>query len=293
MDNRDNNDKSVINWFPGHMEKARRQMQENLKLVDVVIELRDARAPKASANPLLDELIGDKKRLLILTKKDMADKEVVDAWMSSFKEAGIEAIAIDATSDDLKKIIPKICKELCKDKLERAKARGIRKKVLRAMVCGIPNVGKSTFINNIVKKRVAKVENRPGVTRALLWIKLNEDLELLDTPGVLWPRLEDQDAAKKLVIIGSIRDEVVDKDAIVFYALDYLRDHYPDALVQRYRLLDVQKDAENLLDDIGRSMNFYTDGENLDILRTQNFILADIRNNRLDGISFERPDEQD
>lgn len=293
MDNRDNNDKSVINWFPGHMEKARRQMQENLKLVDVVIELRDARAPKASANPLLDELIGDKKRLLILTKKDMADKEAVDAWMSSFKEAGIEAIAIDATSDDLKKIIPKICKELCKDKLERAKARGIRKKVLRAMVCGIPNVGKSTFINNIVKKRVAKVENRPGVTRALLWIKLNEDLELLDTPGVLWPRLEDQDAAKKLVIIGSIRDEVVDKDAIVFYALDYLRDHYPDALVQRYRLLDVQKDAENLLDDIGRSMNFYTDGENLDILRTQNFILADIRNNRLDGISFERPDEQD
>ena len=292
MENRENiQHKSVINWYPGHMEKARRQMQENLKLVDLVIELRDARAPLASANPLIERLIGEKKRLLVLTKKDMADPIVLDKWLAYFKTQGIYVLAVDAGHDDLKRLIPKVAKEICKDKLERAKARGIRKKVLRAMVCGIPNVGKSTFINAIVKKRVAKVENRPGVTRSLTWIKLDEDLELLDTPGVLWPKFEDQDAAKKLVLIGSIKDEVVDKDSVVDHALDILRVYYPDTLKERYHISVIDEDDRILLKDISKAMNFYKSGDEVDILRTQDFILSDIRNDNLKAISLERPDE--
>ena len=281
---------NVINWFPGHMQKTRRQMQENLKLVDIVIELRDARLPLSSANPMIEEIIGQKPRLLVLTKRDMADPKVLNDWLRYFKAHGIEVLAIDATHDDLKKLIVPTVKELLRDKLERAKARGIRKKVLRAMICGIPNVGKSTFINGIVKKRAAKVENRPGVTRSLSWIRLNEDLELLDTPGVLWPRLEDQKAAKKLVLIGSIKDEVVDLDAVVSSALLYLKEHYPSILKERYHLEELNEDPKIILDDIAISLNLLADGK-ADTKRAQNFILKDIRSERLKGISLEEPNE--
>ena len=281
---------NVINWFPGHMQKTRRQMQENLKLVDIVIELRDARLPLSSANPMIEEIIGQKPRLLVLTKRDMADPKVLNDWLRYFKAHGIEVLAIDATHDDLKKLIVPTVKELLRDKLERAKARGIRKKVLRAMICGIPNVGKSTFINGIVKKRAAKVENRPGVTRSLSWIRLNEDLELLDTPGVLWPRLEDQKAAKKLVLIGSIKDEVVDLDAVVSSALLYLKEYYPSILKERYHLEELNEDPKIILDDIAISLNLLADGK-ADTKRAQNFILKDIRSERLKGISLEEPNE--
>ena len=281
---------NVINWFPGHMQKTRRQMQENLKLVDIVIELRDARLPLSSANPMIEEIIGQKPRLLVLTKRDMADPKVLNDWLRYFKAHGIEVLAIDATHDDLKKLIVPTVKELLRDKLERAKARGIRKKVLRAMICGIPNVGKSTFINGIVKKRAAKVENRPGVTRSLSWIRLNEDLELLDTPGVLWPRLEDQEAAKKLVLIGSIKDEVVDLDTVVSSALLYLKEHYPSILKERYHLEELNEDPKIILDDIAISLNLLADGK-ADTKRAQNFILKDIRSERLKGISLEEPNE--
>lgn len=286
----DKKEVNVINWFPGHMQKTRRQMQENLKLVDIVIELRDARLPLSSANPMIEEIIGQKPRLLVLTKKDMADPKVLNDWLRYFKARGIEVLAIDATHDDLKKLIVPTVKELLRDKLERAKARGIRKKVLRAMICGIPNVGKSTFINGIVKKRAAKVENRPGVTRSLSWIRLNEDLELLDTPGVLWPRLEDQQAAKKLVLIGSIKDEVVDLDAVVSNALLYLKEHYPSILKERYHLEELNEDPKIILNDIAISLNLLADGK-ADTKRAQNFILKDIRSERLKGISLEEPNE--
>ena len=281
----------VIQWFPGHMEKARRQMQENLKLVDLVIELRDARAPLASANPLIERLAKDKKRLLVLTKKDMADPAILDKWLEYFMKQGVFVMAVDTGHDDLKRLIPKTAKDICKDKLARAKARGIRKKVLRAMVCGIPNVGKSTFINAIVRKKVAKVENRPGVTRSLTWIRLDEELELLDTPGVLWPKFEDQNAAKKLVLIGSVKDDVVDKDAVVCHALDILKEHYPDVLKERYHIVKTDVDSHCMLVDIAKAMNFYSSGDNPDVLRTQDFILGDIRNERIKAISLERPDE--
>ncbi len=280
-----------INWFPGHMEKARRQMEANLKLVDIVIELRDSRVPLSSANPMLKTLIANKPHLLILTKKDMADPKVLKDWLEWFKRNGIFALAVDASHDNLKKLIVEKVKEILKDKIERAKAKGIRKKVMRAMVCGIPNVGKSTLINNIVKKRVAKVENRPGVTKSLSWIRLNEDLELLDTPGVLWPKFQDQDAARKLVLIGSIKDEVIDKEDIINFALDYFRASYPEIFKERYRLTTFSDDNAKVLEDVARSLQFVGSGGELDILRVQNFILADIRNDRLKGVSFEVPCE--
>ena len=280
-----------INWFPGHMEKARRQMEANLKLVDIVIELRDSRAPLSSANPMLKTLIANKPHLLILTKKDMADPKGLKDWLEWFKRNGVFVLSVDASHDNLKKLIVEKVKEILKDKIERARAKGIRKKVMRAMVCGIPNVGKSTLINNIVKKRVAKVENRPGVTKSLSWIRLNEDLELLDTPGVLWPKFQDQAAARKLVLIGSIKDEVIDKEDIINFALDYFRTSYPEIFKERYRLATFSDDNVKVLEDVARSLQFVGSGGELDLLRVQSFILADIRNDRLKGVSFEVPCE--
>ena len=200
------NSNVAINWYPGHMAKARRQMEEQLKLVDIVIELRDARIPEASANPILAELSRNKRVLIILNKADLADPDKNSLWKKHFENC----LIVDSTADNLTKTVVNEVKRILQDKLERAKARGIRKKTLRAMVVGIPNVGKSTFINNIVKKKVAKAENRPGVTKSLQWIRINEDVELLDTPGVLWPKIENQDDARLLALIGSINDDVLD-----------------------------------------------------------------------------------
>ncbi|MBQ5444446.1 MAG: ribosome biogenesis GTPase YlqF, partial [Erysipelotrichaceae bacterium] len=219
-----------INWYPGHMAKARRQMEEQLKLVDIVIELRDARIPEASANPILKELSRNKPVLIILNKSDLADERKNLLW----KEAFEHCLITDSVDERLTKTVTDEVKSILKDKLERAKARGIRKKVLRAMVVGIPNVGKSTFINNIVKKKAAKAENRPGVTKALQWIRINEDVELLDTPGVLWPKFDDQNDAMLLALLGSINDDVLDKEGLVRFGLSYLSKIYPGLIEKRY-----------------------------------------------------------
>ena len=278
---------AVIQWFPGHMQKAKRQMQESLKLVDMVIELRDARIPYSSENPMIKDLIGQKTRLVILTKKDMADNQRTNEWLEYFKNQGIVAIAVDSTHEDLKQIIPNKVKELLKDKLEKAKARGIRKKILRAMVVGIPNVGKSTLINGVVKKKVAKVENRPGVTRNLQWIKLNEDVELLDTPGVLWPRFSDQMVAINLALVGSMNDQVVDKEEIVYQAIKHLYNNYLDLLKARYDINPSSNDEVQILKDIAVSKKIYKLQGEIDIDKTVDFILSDIRNNKLGNISWE------
>lgn len=280
-----------INWFPGHMQKAKRQMQESLKLVDMVIELRDARIPYSSENPMIKDLIGQKPRLIILTKKDMADPKVTEEWLEYFKSNDIKAIAVDSNHDDLKKIIPGLVKEILADKLARAKARGIRKKVLRAMVVGIPNVGKSTLINGVVKKKIAKVENRPGVTRSLQWIKLNEDVELLDTPGVLWPRFSEERVAFNLALVGSMNDQVVDLRAIVLASLDYLKKYYTDVLSERYEIEIVDESAFETLKRIGAKKNLYKLAGEVDVKRTVEFFLAEIRNDKVGRISWERVDE--
>ena len=290
MENQDR--KTNINWFPGHMQKAKRQMMESLKLVDIVIEIRDARIPYSSENPMLLDIIGNKPRIIVLTKKDMADSDRTSQWLEYFKSNGLEAISVNSNSDDLKKIIPELVKKVLKEKIEKAKARGIRKKVLRAMVCGIPNAGKSTLINNIVRKKAAKVENRPGVTKQLQWIRLNEDVELLDTPGVLWPRFSDQRVAYNLALVGSLNDQVVDKDVIIAHAINHLYHNYPDILINRYDIkLDDNDDYIMILNKIASSKKIYTLNNQLDINKTIDFILTDVRTDKLKNVTWEFFDE--
>lgn len=271
-----------IQWFPGHMQKARRQMEEQLKLVDIIIELRDARIPSASANPILQELAPNKPRLIILNKADLSDESQNQLWCQSFEHC----LVLNSINDNLTKIVVNEVKEILKDKLEKAKARGIRKKVLRAMVVGIPNVGKSTFINNIVKKKITKVENRPGVTRALQWIKINEDVELLDTPGVLWPKFDNQDDAKLLALVGSINDDVIDdKHELVKYGLDYLKNNYPSLISNRY---DIDENSEDLINEIARKKLWLGKDNEIDTLKAIDSILKDIRSDKIGRVTWQK-----
>ena len=284
MEEREINDQSVINWYPGHMAKAHRQIREQLSLVDIIIELRDARIPEASANPMLAELSVNKPVLIILNKADLADENKNQEWKKRFENC----LVLNSTSDDLTRIVVKEVKRILADKLARAKARGIRKKVLRAMVVGIPNVGKSTFINNIVKKKVAKTENRPGVTKNLQWIRINEDVELLDTPGVLWPKLDDQNKARKLALLGSINDEILNKQELVLFGLRYVIEHYPGLIEERY---GIDENGEDLLAEIAKEKKWLTANNNIDLDKTVNMILKDIRSNKIGRISFEDASE--
>ena len=269
-----------INWYPGHMAKARRQMEEQLKLVDIVIELRDARIPEASANPILKELSRNKPELIILNKADLADEKKSLAWKETFEHC----LITDSVDDRLTKTVTEEVKKILKDKLERAKARGIRKKVLRAMVVGIPNVGKSTFINNIVKKKAAKAENRPGVTKALQWIRINEDVELLDTPGVLWPKFDDQNDALLLALLGSINDDVLDKEGLVRFGLSYLKTIYPGKIAERY---GVNEDGDHLLEAIAKEKLWLSSNGQIDIAKAVDLILKDIRSNKIGRITWQ------
>lgn len=274
---------TTIQWFPGHMAKANRQMEEQLKQVDIVIELRDARAPLASFNPNFEKMFNGKPRLVILNKADLADTKENELWLKYFN--GENTLLINSTHDDLKKIIVDKVQYILKDKIAKAKARGIRNKTLRAMVVGIPNVGKSTFINNIVKKKVNKVENRPGVTKALSWININQDLSLLDTPGVLWPKFEDQSQASILALLGSINDDILDKLHLTNFGLDYIKKEYPGLLKMRY---EVEEDEEDLLNAIGKKKGWLIAHGEVDISRACDLILKDIRNNNIGRISYQK-----
>ena len=272
-----------INWFPGHMAKANRQMEEQIKLVDIVIELRDARAPLASFNPTFDKLINQKPRLVILNKADLADDVENKKWLNYFKDTN--TLLVNSMHDNLKIIVVNKVKEILKDKIEKARAKGIRKKVLRAMVIGIPNVGKSTFINNIVKKKVAKTENRPGVTKSLTWININEDLMLLDTPGVLWPKFENQEQAKILALLGSINDDILDKEDLVEFGLAYIVKEYPGYLNSRY---GIDENTEDLIDAIGKAKGWLKTGSEVDRKKSHQLILKDVRLNNIGRITFEK-----
>ena len=269
-----------INWFPGHMAKARRLMEEQLKLVDIIIELRDARIPEASQNPMLAELSQNKPVLIILNKADYSDPIINEKWKSYFNHC----LLTNSLNDNLTKTVVEEVKVILKDKLDRAKARGIRKKVLRAMVVGIPNVGKSTFINNIVKKKVAKTENRPGVTRSLQWIRINEDLELLDTPGVLWPKIDDQNAARLLALLGSINDDVVDRKDLVIFGLNYIKENYPGLLHKKY---EIDENEDNLFEAIAYKKLWLLSENRINEDKALDSILKDIRNNRIGRISYQ------
>ncbi len=270
-----------INWYPGHMAKARRQMEEQLKLVDIVIEIRDARMPLASGNPLLNELAANKEKLIILNKADRADKKENDLWLTYFDKA----LLCDSVNERITNKVVDEVKLILKAKLDKAKARGIRKKTLRAMVVGIPNVGKSTFINNVVKKKIAKAENRPGVTKNLQWIRINEDVELLDTPGVLWPKIEDQNQAKILALLGSMNDEILDGEQLAYFGLGYIKNNYPGLLKERY---GINEDEKDLIEAIGKSKMWLISEGLVDRTKTYNMVLKDIRENKIGRITFEK-----
>lgn len=276
---------ATIQWFPGHMTKAKRQMQESLKLVDFVIEIRDARIPLASHNPMLDEITQNKPKLLILSKKDKADPKMTQQWVQHLSSENQKVVALDFIHDQYRTLIQNAAQDLCKAFIEKQKRRGIKPRPLRAMVCGIPNVGKSTLINSVAKKKVAQTANRPGVTKSLQWIRFGSNIELLDTPGVLWPKFEDQQTGMLLALIGSIRDEVVPMDDLAIFACKYMMDTYPEKL-QEYYGIDIQQTPYDTLCQIARKRGYFR-GKEIDDDRLMLAFIKDMRDDKCGAITWE------
>lgn len=285
MENKES--KIRIQWFPGHMTKAKREMQEKMKMVDMVIELRDARIPNASKNPMIEELCGQKPHLIILSKKDKAQDAITKKWIETLSNETTKVIALDIIKENITPKVVAASKELMKPKIDRMIKRGIRPRAIRAMVVGVPNVGKSTFINRIAKKKVAVTGDRPGVTRSLQWSKVNQDLELLDTPGVLWPKFEDESVGVLLAITGAIRDEILPLEEIAAWAMRYLITQHPQALVKRYGV-EICDNPYEMLERIARKRGFIRNQE-MDEKRTIETFLREIRDDKLGAISWEVP----
>lgn len=276
-------------WYPGHMTKAKRMMEENIKLIDLVIELVDARIPLSSKNPDIDALSKNKARVILLNKADLADPRCTEAWKTYFEDQDYHVLALNSRSGDGMKAINNIVLEACREKIERDRKRGIINRPVRAMVVGIPNVGKSTFINSFAKKACTKTGNKPGVTKGKQWIRLSKTLELLDTPGILWPKFEDQEVGKKLAFIGSINDEILNVQELSLELISFFNDHYPDALKKRYEIDDLS-DRIKVLDRIAEYRKCYKKGDELDLDKAASFLLDDFRSGRIMRISLERPE---
>lgn len=272
------------------MTKAKRQMQEDIKLIDLIIELVDARVPLSSRNPDIDELGKNKARMILLNKADLADERQNRAWMEYFKEKGIYAVSIDSRNKGSMKDVSAAITEACKEKTERDRRRGIKNRPVRAMVAGIPNVGKSTFINTFAGKACAKTGNKPGVTKGKQWIKLNKNIELLDTPGILWPKFEDQQVGLRLALIGSIRDEILNQDEMAIELIEYLKNHYQGILADRYQV-DENEDKVKILEQIALNRNCKMKGNELDYEKASKIVLEEFRNGKLGKISLETPEE--
>lgn len=282
-------------WYPGHMTKARRMMQENIGLVDLVIELADARIPLSSRNPDIDSLCGNKARILLMTKADMADPARTAKFQKYFEDKGFMVIAMDARTRKANEKIKAYVEKACAAKRERDKRRGIVGRPLRAMVVGIPNVGKSTFINSFAGKASAKTGNKPGVTRGKQWIRLNKNLELLDTPGILWPKFEDRQVGVNLALTGAIRQELLEEQELSLELLDFLQREYPALLKERYAPEGAQwefpMDSAKLLGEIALSRNLLKTGGEPDWQRASKMVLDDFRNGKTGRISLEKPPE--
>lgn len=277
-------------WYPGHMMKAKRMMQENIKLIDLVIELVDARIPMSSRNPDIDELGKNKSRIILLNKSDLADQRYNLLWMDFFKEKGFHVLEINSKTGAGIKNIKGLVQEACREKIERDKKRGIINRPVRAMVVGIPNVGKSTFINAFAGKACTKTGNKPGVTKGKQWIRLNKNLELLDTPGILWPRFENQEVGRRLAFIGSINDEILHTDELAVEIIDYIQKKYPGYLEKRYEIQN-KEDVYDTLREICKSRHCYLKGEEPDIKRASGIVMEDFRSGRIGRITLEHPEE--
>ena len=278
-----------IQWYPGHMTKAKRMMQEDIKLIDIVIELLDARIPLGSRNPDIDTLANNKYRLVLLNKSDLADAAITEKWEQYFKDKGIMTVTINARNGQGMKAITAKVQEACKEKIERDRKRGIMNRPIRAMIVGIPNVGKSTFINSYAKKACTKVGNKPGVTKGKQWIKINKNVELLDTPGILWPKFEDDMVGEHLAFIGSINDEILQKAELCCDLIDFLKEWYPGTLAERYQISENQS-AGDILKDIAMNRGCLLKGNELNYEKAAAIVLDEFRSGRLGRISVERPE---
>src|SRR6185312_16083185 len=282
----------TIQWFPGHMAKARREVTEKLKFVDIIFELIDARLPLSSRNPMIDEVIQQKPRLLILNKADLADDAETTRWIRYFEEQGSRAVAINSFEGKGLQTVTKAAKEILEPKLARMRQRGIRPGAIRAMIVGIPNVGKSTLINRLAKKNIARTGNTPGVTKAQQWIKFGKELELLDTPGILWPKFEDKEAGYKLALTGAIKDSIVNMEDLAVYGLRFLEVNYPNRLSERYGLTTVGDDILSVFNQIGALRKVYTTGGEVEYDKVAELIVRDIRNEYLGKLTFDFTAEQ-
>ncbi|MBR1866690.1 MAG: ribosome biogenesis GTPase YlqF [Lachnospiraceae bacterium] len=278
-----------IQWYPGHMTKAKRMMQEDMKLIDIVIELLDARVPVSSRNPDMDTLANQKFRLVLLNKCDLADDRTTARWEKWFQEKGIMTVTINARDGQGMKTITAKVQEACRDKIERDRKRGIINRPIRAMIVGIPNVGKSTFINSYAKKACTKVGNKPGVTKGKQWIKINRNVELLDTPGILWPKFEDDMVGEHLAWIGSINDEILQKVELSCGLIAFLKGQYPEVLSQRYQIDESLEEAE-ILAAIAQKRGCLMKGMELDYEKAAGILLEEFRNGKLGRISIEQPE---
>ena len=282
---------SSIQWFPGHMTRAKREMESSIKLCDMIIEIRDARIPKSSSNPILKKLINNKPHLIILSKKDKADKNITKKWEEYFKRNGIDCISLDLINDNVIKEVKNKVFEIMKPWFERQKRRGINPRSVRVMVSGIPNVGKSTLINKIAKKKIAKTADKPGVTRSLQWIKLDKDIDLLDTPGILWPKFDDELIGLNLAVVGSINDDILDFEKLGIYALDFIIKNYPEYINKRYGI-DAVDDLYENFKKIGEARKIYTKNE-VDINKTIIMFINEIRDDKLGEITWDVLNEKD
>ena len=274
-----------LQWYPGHMTKAKRQMQEDLKLIDLIIELVDARIPLSSRNPDIDELGKNKARLILLNKSDLADERYNEQWSAYFQKKGFYVVKVNAKSGAGLKSIQGVIQEACKAKIERDRRRGIKNRPIRAMVVGIPNVGKSTFINSYAGKACAKTGNKPGVTKGKQWIRLNKTLELLDTPGILWPKFEDQEVGKRLAFIGSIKDEILNLEEL---SLDYIRTNYPGLLNTCYGI-EEEGTPVSLLEAVADKRKCLIRGQEIDYAKAAGIVMEEFRNGKIGRITLEFP----
>ena len=267
---------ATIQWFPGHMSKARRQVQENLKHVDFVTILVDARLPLSSQNPMLTKIVGDKPKLLILNKADLADSNRTKEWRSYFESQGIQTLAINSKEQSTVKLVTDAAKSLMADKIQRLRERGIQKETLRTMIIGIPNAGKSTLMNRLAGKKIAVVGNKPGVTKGQQWLKSNKDLEILDTPGILWPKFDDELVGLKLALTGAIKDQLLPMDEVTIFGLNYFKTYYPERLEERFKGIDLEEEAPEIIMEMTRKLGFREDYD-----RFYNLFVKEVRDGKL------------
>ncbi|VHB03302.1 ribosome biogenesis GTPase YlqF [Streptococcus pyogenes] len=279
---------ATIQWFPGHMSKARRQVQENVKHVDFVTILVDARLPLSSQNPMLTKIVGDKPKLMILNKADLADATRTKKWKAYYESQGIKTLAINSKEQSTVKKVTEAAKELMADKIKRLRERGIQKETLRTMIIGIPNAGKSTLMNRLAGKKIAVVGNKPGVTKGQQWLKSNKELEILDTPGILWPKFEDELVGLKLALTGAIKDQLLPMDEVTIFGLNYFKTHYPSRLTKRFKNIPLEEEAPEIIMTLTRQLGFKDDYD-----RFYSLFVKEVRDGKLGQYTLDQVGDMD